>query len=403
MVLNETVEKKIIPIAGGKGGVGKSVLSVNLALSLAVSDKKTILVDLDLGGANLHTILGMKNTNPGIGTYLQDKKRTFSSLVIETPYKNLQFIPGDTLSYGMADITEPQKKEIMKELQELDADYIILDLGAGSSFNTIDFFLISNSGLIITTPHASSILNAYSFTKNLTIRFLHKAFKRNRKMDSYLKKNIKRMLPGTNLTLAHLLEEVGMDEPETMEKARAYLEVLQPKLVLNMMEEQEDFQMAENLGQLIAKDLLVNIECLGTVLYDKMIDDSLHNRTPFLMEHQESLSAQQIFRLSQKIVQSRHYPEMPLDLQAYGNSYGLAQLETQNDFELYNSIKEEMERSNQPEYDVDQLMSIIERQQQKIQELQGTIRMMSLGTGGGGGLLGTGGGSGLNEILNMGR
>ena len=388
MVLNETVEKKIIPIAGGKGGVGKSVLSVNIALSLAISDKKTILVDMDLGGANLHTILGIKNTNPGIGTYLQDKKRTFQSLVIETPYKNLHFIPGDTLSYGMADITDIQKKEIMKELQELDADYIILDLGAGSSFNTIDFFLISNSGLIVTTPHASSIMNAYSFTKNLTIRFLHKAFSRHKKMESYLRKNIKRMLPGSNLTLAHLLEEVGKEDPEIRDKATAYLEVLQPKLILNMMEEQEDFQMAENLGQLIYKDLLVEMECLGTVLYDKEIDESLHNRQPFLLDHQDTITAQQIFRLGQKIVQSRHFPEMPLDISSYGSSFGLAQIETENDFELYRKIQEEIEKQNQSEYDVDQLMEIIEKQQEKIRELQSTIRMMGLGGGGGGNPMG---------------
>ncbi len=384
MVLNETIEKKIIPIAGGKGGVGKSILSVNIALSLAISDRKTILVDMDLGGANLHTILGIRNTNPGIGTYLQDNKRTFKSLVIETPYKNLHFIPGDTLSYGMADITDAQKKEIMKEIQELDADYIILDLGAGSSFNTIDFFLISNSGLIVTTPHASSILNAYSFTKNLTIRFLHKAFSKNKKMDTYLKKNIKRMLPGTDLTLAHLLHEIGQDEPETMEKAMAYLEVLQPKMILNMIEDEEDFQMAENLGRLVQKDLLVSMDCMGTVLFDRDINESLHNRVPFLMEYQDTLTAQQIFRIAQKIAQSRHFPELPLNLNEYSSSYELAQIETENDFQLYKQIKEEQERSAQPEYDIDQLMEIIERQQKKIQELQGTVRMMGLGNQSGG-------------------
>ncbi|OQY33358.1 MAG: hypothetical protein B6241_08015 [Spirochaetaceae bacterium 4572_59] len=379
MVLNETIEKKIIPIAGGKGGVGKSILSVNIALSLAISDKKTILIDMDLGGANLHTILGIKNTNPGIGTYLQDRRKTFRSLVIDTPYKNLKFIPGDTLSYGMADITEAQKKDIMKEIQELDADYIIMDLGAGSSFNTIDFFLISNSGLIVTTPHASSILNAYSFTKNLTIRFLHKAFCKNKKMDNYLKKNIRRMLPGINLTLAHLLEEIGREEPHTMEKAFAFLEVLQPKMILNMVEEEEDFQMADNLGQLIAKDLLVNMDCMGTVLYDRDINESVHKRTPFLIEHQDSLTAQQIFRIGQKIVQSKHFPDLPLDLNEYSNSYELAQIETENDFRIFKQMKNEIEQGNQPEYDIDQLMEIIEKQQKTIHELQGTVRMMGLG------------------------
>ncbi len=379
MVLNESLDKKIIPIAGGKGGVGKSVLSVNIALSLAVSDKKTIIIDLDLGGANLHTVLGMKNTNPGIASYLQDKNRSFKSLILDTPFKNLQFIPGDTLSYGMADITDKQKKEILFEIQDLDADYVIIDLGAGTSFNTIDFFLISNSGLIVTTPQAGAVMNAYTFLKNLTIRFLQKAFASNKKMEAYLKKNIKRMLPGTNLTLAHLLHEIGQEEPETMEKALTYLEVLQPKVILNMMEEKEDFQMAANLAGLVKKDLLVDMECLGAILFDRNIDDSLHNRHPFILEFQETLTAQQIFRIGQKIAQSRNFPELPLDYSEYRDSFELSQIETDNDFELYEQIKAAESQPDNGGYDVDQLLEVIEIQQKKIQELQQTVRMMGLG------------------------
>jgi flagellar biosynthesis protein FlhG len=386
LVLNESLDKKIIPIAGGKGGVGKSVMSVNIALSLAISDKRTILIDLDLGGANLHTVLGMKNTNPGIASYLQDKDRSFKSLIMDTPFKNLQFIPGDTLSFGMADINEKQKKEILFEIQDLDADYIIIDLGAGSSFNTIDFFLVSNSGLIITTPQAGSIMNSYTFLKNLTIRFLQKAFASNKNMEAYLKKNIKRMLPGTNLTLAHLLHEIGLEEPETKDKALAYLEVLQPKVILNMMEEEDDFQMAVNLSGLVKKDLLIDLECLGAILYDKNINDSLHNRHPFILEFQDTLTAQQIFRIGQKIAQSRNFPELPLDYSEYRDSFELTQIENENDFELYRQIKNNEGRSSLPEgYDLDQLMEIIEKQQQKIQELQQTVKMMSLGDKGGAG------------------
>ena len=389
MVLNESLDKKIIPVAGGKGGVGKSVLAVNIALSLAVSDKKTILIDLDLGGANLHTVLGMKNTNPGVATYLQYRDRSFKSLILETPYKNLSFIPGDTLSYGMADITEKQKKEVLLEIQDLDADYIILDLGAGSSFNTIDFFLVSNSGLMVTTPQAGAVMNAYTFLKNLTIRFLQKAFASNKKMEAYLKKNIKRMLPGTDLTLAHLLEEIGREDPAAMEKALAYLEVLQPKIILNMIEEEEDLQMAQNLSRLVKRDLLIDLECLGTVLFDRDIDVSLHNRHPFILEYQETLTAQQIFRIGQKIAQSRNFPDMPLDYGEYNDSFGLSKIETENDFEIYRQIKEEREKQNSalPEgYDLDQLLEIIEKQQNKIQELQQTVRMMGLGEKSGSGL-----------------
>jgi flagellar biosynthesis protein FlhG len=70
MVINENVSKKIIPIAGGKGGVGKTIITANLAIELAKNGKNVVVIDLDLGGSNLHTYLGMKNTKLGIGNFL---------------------------------------------------------------------------------------------------------------------------------------------------------------------------------------------------------------------------------------------------------------------------------------------------------------------------------------------
>jgi flagellar biosynthesis protein FlhG len=153
-----------------------------------------------------------------------------------------------------------------------------------------------------------------------------------------------------------------------------------------MMEEDDDFQMAVNLSGLVKKDLLIDLECLGAILYDKNINDSLHNRHPFILEFQDTLTAQQIFRIGQKIAQSRNFPELPLDYSEYRDSFELTQIENENDFELYRQIKNNEGRSSLPEgYDLDQLMEIIEKQQQKIQELQQTVKMMSLGDKGGAG------------------
>ncbi len=157
MVLNENSDKKIIPIAGGKGGVGKSVLAANIALSIALNGKKTILIDLDLGGSNLHTILGIKNNNPGIGNFISGRKYSIKDITYSTEWENLYFIPGDSLVAGISELSKTAKRKITLALLDLDADYILIDLGAGSGSMVIDFFLISNSGLIITTPQVTSI------------------------------------------------------------------------------------------------------------------------------------------------------------------------------------------------------------------------------------------------------
>ena len=142
----------IVPVASGKGGVGKTILTVNLAVTLAKRGKTVILMDLDLGSSNLHTCLGIKNRFPGIGDYILDNSRSLESLIIETDIPRLYFIPGDALVPGSANLSYFKKKKLLKETESLIADYVFMDLAAGSAYNTIDFFLSSSSGLIITHP-----------------------------------------------------------------------------------------------------------------------------------------------------------------------------------------------------------------------------------------------------------
>ena len=125
----------LLPVAGGKGGVGKSIVSLNLAVTLAHQCKNTILCDLDLGGANLHTLLGLKNNQAGLGTYITKQETDFSNLLQATGIPSLQFIAGDCHYPGVANMDFFTKQKIIKNIQSLDADYVIMDLGAGSTYN----------------------------------------------------------------------------------------------------------------------------------------------------------------------------------------------------------------------------------------------------------------------------
>ena len=126
----------IIPVASGKGGVGKSFISANLAIALAELGHKVIAVDLDFGGANLHSFLGLSNRNPGIGDFLQARIAELDELLVPSDIPNLQFLSGDGKTPFMANIAYAQKIKLISRLKKLPADYILLDLGAGSSFNT---------------------------------------------------------------------------------------------------------------------------------------------------------------------------------------------------------------------------------------------------------------------------
>ncbi|WP_455381355.1 AAA family ATPase, partial [Salinispira pacifica] len=154
---------QIIPIASGKGGVGKSLLAANIAIVLGQAGKRVILADLDLGASNLHLILGISNLSVGIGTVLAKSGSDLEEVIIDTDYENLRFIPGDAEIPGLANLSSGQKRMLIRRLRKLDADYLVLDLGAGTNFNTLDFFLTSGHGIVITAPTPTATVNAYLF------------------------------------------------------------------------------------------------------------------------------------------------------------------------------------------------------------------------------------------------
>ncbi|MBN2625272.1 MAG: AAA family ATPase [Spirochaetales bacterium] len=383
MILNENSPKKIIPVAGGKGGVGKSVLSTNLSLLLAVNGKKTIVVDLDLGGSNLHTMLGIKNTNRGIGNFISDKSLTMDELVVPTDYENLYLIPGDVLVYGLGEISFEEKKRIIKGLVELDADYIILDLGAGSSLNVIDFFLISNSGIVVTTPHMTSIMNAFGFLKNVAFRFLQRAFADNKRFTEYFDRAFLERHPGEQKSLKDMLDELRSIEPEAVEKAELFLEILQPKIIMNMAEESGELSIAESLRDLTKRSLSIHSECLGLLFMDRQVSDALKERTPFIMQYPESVTAEGMDRMARKIILSKRFPEMPLELDYYKDSFELTQIEA----EIDEQAREKAENSGYSPDEIDNLLKLVEQQQMRIRELEKALSRSAMG-GNQGGILG---------------
>ena len=196
----------ILPIASGKGGVGKSAVSVNVAVSLAQKGKKVILCDFDFGGANLHTLLGLKNNQAGMGNFIYRQIADLDSLLQETGIENLQFIAGDCLFPGTANMDFFMKKKIMKDLTTLPADYVILDLGGGSNYNTLDFFLLTYNSLLVTSPEITSIMNAYSFLKGAIFRFFTHQFPNKSEERAYIHDFIKSVATGTESSFIALME-----------------------------------------------------------------------------------------------------------------------------------------------------------------------------------------------------
>lgn len=154
---------RIITIASGKGGVGKTNISTNLAISYAQMGKKVILMDADLGLANVNVVLGII---PKYNLYhLFRKQKTMRDIIMDTEY-GIQIVAGASGFAKIANLTEDDREDFLGELQELaGADIIIIDTSAGVSNNVLSFVAAADEVLIVTTPEPTAITDAYGIIK----------------------------------------------------------------------------------------------------------------------------------------------------------------------------------------------------------------------------------------------
>lgn len=131
---------RIIAIGGGKGGVGKSIIAISIGTENACSGKRVVLADLDLGAANFHTYLGIFDKTPSLADFILGDVSRIEDVIIDTSVKNLRLISGSRFVPGMANPAHWTKLKIMRHLKTIDTDVLIIDLGAGVHYNTLDFF-----------------------------------------------------------------------------------------------------------------------------------------------------------------------------------------------------------------------------------------------------------------------
>ena len=161
---------------GGKGGIGKSIVTTNLAVGLALGGQSVILMDTDYGASNLHALLGISNPQRGFLDFFTQKEKNPNSLLLDTGISNLKFVSGAGDNPGSANLQEKYKSRIFEFIKSLHADHILLDLGPGTSYNVIDYFNIGTQGVALTIPEMPSVMNTFSFIKNTLFRRLDLEF-----------------------------------------------------------------------------------------------------------------------------------------------------------------------------------------------------------------------------------
>jgi flagellar biosynthesis protein FlhG len=334
---------RVIPIASGKGGVGKSLVAANVSVALAQAGKRVVLADLDLGGSNLHLILGFAVPRHGLGTYLSGAKVDFPGIVYPTDYPNLRFIPGDAEIPGLANITARQKAQLAKRLLAIpDADYLVLDLGAGTGTNILDFFLLSGRGLVVTAPTLTATLNGYLFLKNVVFRLMWDSFKPKSKARAILESLRK---DGASLQRAYVPEILGRvaeADPESRTVFDRRMVRFSPRLILNMLEDPKDAEKAQKIRRSCREYLGMDLEHLGVLYRDGLQDIAQGSRIPIIKYKPQSILSQGIYRIVDKILSTEADDEEACDPEYLDDSFSAADSEAELDFEAKAGYVEEL-------------------------------------------------------------
>ena len=286
----------IISVASGKGGVGKSMVVSNLGLLLAQKGHRVILVDMDIGGANLHILFGMFHPPSTLTDFFSNSLKNLNE--IAHPIANLsslKLIPGTGETLITANLQHAKKKRLIRHLQKLDADIILVDVGAGTSYHALDFFLLADYFLAVATPDPTSVLDLYRFIKLAAIRKVLTAFlARDPVAEALLDKDFH--------SVTAVLEAVGRTSESGVATAQRALEGFQPALILNRMTPKSRINTL-HLQHLLKQYVGTDLSVLGNIPEDIHVQQSILKYLPVVELAPSSPATMALTQLAENLLE----------------------------------------------------------------------------------------------------
>lgn len=284
-----------ISIGSGKGGTGKTMIVANLALLLAKAGKKVCLVDLDVGGPDAHILFGLFEPKYTLTDFLTRKVDSINSLPHTFySFNGLKLIPGTGDTLQTANMTFQEKRRLLRALNTIDADIILFDVGAGTSYHALDFFMHTDLQMCVTLPDPTSIMDLYNFLQLATIRKVLGSFLSGSEVSKALKANKFQSLKEA-LDLAEQTREGAKME------AQQALRLFHPLLIINRDVENGQVNKGK-LKKMISKYLGIDMPELGEIPEDNQVQMALKAYLPISGLYPDSPASEALADIAGKLV-----------------------------------------------------------------------------------------------------
>lgn len=292
---------RIVSIASGKGGVGKSVVAANLALLLAKKGQRVVLADLDIGGADSHILFGLLNPPLTLTDFLNRNVEHLEDIAQAlSVHSGLRIIPGTGDTLATANMAYSKKRRLIRHFQDIRADVIVVDIGAGTSYHALDFFLMADHHLAVATPDPTSVLDLYRFIKLAAIRRVLSSFLARDAMAEALSDRDFSSVEEV-LDVAGKTDEVGRGIAETA------LRTFQPALILNRISGRSRVNVLQ-LRKLLKEYVGGDLTLLGEIPEDPAMERAVRRYLPVVDSEPASPAAVALGRIADALMQLLNAP-----------------------------------------------------------------------------------------------
>jgi len=296
----------VVAVGGGKGGIGKSVVAVNLALSMAKLGARVVLVDADLGSANVHTMLGIERPGLTLQALFDGRVKDLSEVAVPSGYQNLQIIPGSVAVPGAANLLHARKLKLLRQLRKLPCDAVVLDCGAGIHFNVIDFFTAADVQLLVASAQLISLQNAYGFLKASVYRLL-----RSRAQEQGKAEIVESATDQSEVETVDALLSVIRERDADLASALANaLDATHFYLLGNQLTDVRERNALQALSRMIKSFLGLSVPVLGSLQRRDQIHAAVSRRRPFVVDSTEP-EARLLLQIAQQFLRAHSSFKQP--------------------------------------------------------------------------------------------